>query len=246
MAGSDFRSIGAWRILAARPIRVRSRVGESSGMDIKLRRTGDSGRSPLSYLGIPLAGLAIFGLAACGTSTTSTSSADPGSSPAANSQKAANHAVPPDGAVSVAKGFCRSQDLHVYVTPTPSTAERAFYQLSYHNTSAHSCVLRGYPGVSTVAGDDGHQVGHSAIRKSDYAPVTTVRIKPGGYAYSRIERPSTKNYSLARCAPRKVRGLRIYPPEETAALYVPLSGDACSDTSAGTMEVGAITGNPRQ
>lgn len=206
-------------------------------------RTGDTGRSKISYLGVPLAGLALFGLAACGSPSASNASSDPGSTPAANSQKAANHA--PDGANTVAKGFCESRDLKLYVASLPSEAGHPFSRLEFHNVSGHSCVMRGYPGVSTVAGDDGHQVGHSAIRQPDFGPVSTVRVAPGGYAYARLQQVDPDNYSLARCAPRKVRGLRVYPPEETAAKYVPMAGDACSDGSVGRPQIGAITANPR-
>jgi hypothetical protein len=37
-----------------------------------------------------------------------------------------------------------------------------------------------------------------------------------------------QNYDPADCAPVPVRGLRVYPPGDTASLFVPLEGTACS------------------
>jgi hypothetical protein len=41
------------------------------------------------------------------------------------------------------------------------------------------------------------------------------------------------NYDAGVCRPTPVRGLRVYPPGETAALVVPATGTGCAGTPPG-------------
>jgi hypothetical protein len=41
------------------------------------------------------------------------------------------------------------------------------------------------------------------------------------------------NYDAAVCRPTPVRGLRVYPPGDTAALFVPAEGTGCAGTPPG-------------
>jgi hypothetical protein len=53
--------------------------------------------------------------------------------------------------------------------------------LQLRNVRSSSCTLYGYPGVSWVAGADGHQVGAAAERQSDNSGSAehTVTLAPG-------------------------------------------------------------------
>jgi hypothetical protein len=48
------------------------------------------------------------------------------------------------------------------------------YPLNLRNTRASTCTVQGYAGVSFVAGDDNHQIGHAASRDTGSAPTITL------------------------------------------------------------------------
>jgi uncharacterized protein DUF4232 len=112
--------------------------------------------------------------------------------------------------------------------------------LVFTNRGNRSCELQGFPGVSYVAGDDGHQVGSAAARTGDRGK--SVPIAPGGTASAQLRQVNVANFDAATCQPTPVRGLRVYPPGETAAIFVPLGGTGCAGTPSGPqLTVQAVT-----
>ncbi|OLT04964.1 hypothetical protein BJF90_21230 [Pseudonocardia sp. CNS-004] len=103
--------------------------------------------------------------------------------------------------------------------------------LIFTNTGSRTCELRGFPGVSYVAGDDGHQVGPAAAMSGERGG--QVPIAPGGTAQAQLQLANVQNYETDACHPVPVRGLRVYPPGDTAALFVPVEGTGCSATPPG-------------
>ncbi|MDT7579277.1 MAG: hypothetical protein QOK35_541 [Pseudonocardiales bacterium] len=57
---------------------------------------------------------------------------------------------------------CTSGRLKASLGPSEGAAGSVFAPLVLTNDGTGTCELRGYPGVSYVAGDDGHQVGPAA------------------------------------------------------------------------------------
>ena len=103
--------------------------------------------------------------------------------------------------------------------------------LVFTNTGSHACELRGFPGVSYVAGDDGHQVGPAAQETGERA--AEVVLRPGGQAVALVQFVQVANFDAAVCRPTPVRGLRVYPPGDTASLFVPAAGTGCAGTPPG-------------
>jgi uncharacterized protein DUF4232 len=103
--------------------------------------------------------------------------------------------------------------------------------LVFTNTGRRACELRGFPGVSYVAGDDGHQVGPAAEMVGGRGP--QVRIDPGRSAAAALQLANVGNFDPGACRPTAVRGLRVYPPGDTAALFVPAEGTGCAGTPPG-------------
>jgi hypothetical protein len=104
--------------------------------------------------------------------------------------------------------------------------------VQFTNTSSKSCVMEGFPGVSYVTGDSGQQVGGAASRSGSIGPEVT--LAPGAMASAIVQMAQTANFDAGQCKPVAVRGLRIYAPDDTAALFLPFSGSqttACSSTS---------------
>jgi len=111
--------------------------------------------------------------------------------------------------------------------------------LVFTNIGSQACEMQGFPGVSYVAGDVGQQVGPAAERVGD--PGGSVRIAPGATASAQLQLVNVANYDAAVCRPTPVRGLRIYPPDETAALFVPVEATGCAGAPPGSqLTVGTI------
>jgi hypothetical protein len=100
--------------------------------------------------------------------------------------------------------------------------------LVFTNTGSRTCELRGFPGVSYVAGDDGHQVGPAAEESGERGPA--VPIAPRGTAVAQLRLVNALNFDAAACRPTPVRGLRIYPPGDTASLFLSLDSTGCAAT----------------
>ncbi|MEV4350649.1 DUF4232 domain-containing protein [Actinoplanes sp. NPDC049596] len=98
--------------------------------------------------------------------------------------------------------------------------------LVFANKGDGACTLYGYPGVSFVAGDQGKQVGSAFTR----TPGTkkTVTLEPGDKARATILIADYLNVDAAACKPVQVRGYRVYPPNETASVFVAKPQTACS------------------
>ncbi|WP_284740351.1 DUF4232 domain-containing protein [Amycolatopsis sp. RTGN1] len=73
--------------------------------------------------------------------------------------------------------------------------------------------MQGFPGVSYVAGDGGHQAGESAYRTG--AKGNPVELNPRQTAAADIQFVNVHNHPDDICRPTPARGLRIYLPQET-------------------------------
>ncbi len=90
--------------------------------------------------------------------------------------------------------------------------------------------------MSFVAGDDGHQVGEPAVRSGTKGPAVT--LKPGMTATAPVGFRNITAFDPAVCRPTDVRGLRVYPPHERKAEFVPFATQGC----AGVVPGGQLTG----
>jgi hypothetical protein len=101
----------------------------------------------------------------------------------------------------------------------------------FTNKSNRMCTIQGFPGVSYVTGDDGHQVGSAAVRVG--AKGAAITLVPGASAQAPVGFTQVRNYDTAVCKPTTVRGLRVYPPHDTASVFIPLDGMGCAGNPPG-------------
>ena len=197
--------------------------------------------------GLRIAALSVLALtlAGCSSSTTAgpasvpeTTAAAPtmASEPATPRMPTGSPATPTGSAVAPG---CRSAQLNASLGPPEGAAGSVYRVLIFTNTGSQACAMQGFPGVSYVAGDGGRQVGPAAERVGDAGG--SVRIAPGATASAQLQLVNVANYDAAVCRPTPVRGLRIYPPGETAALFVPVEATGCAGTPPGSqLTVGTI------
>jgi hypothetical protein len=108
-----------------------------------------------------------------------------------------------------------------------AAAGSVYVPIDFTNTSATTCTMTGYPGVSFVSAPHGKQLGTAATR-NPAAPPAMVTLAPGAVAHATLQVAQAGNYSPAACAPVAAHWLRIFPPNQTAAIYARYGARACS------------------
>ncbi|TNM69006.1 DUF4232 domain-containing protein [Streptomyces sp. NP160] len=135
------------------------------------------------------------------------------------------------GGTSGAVPACRTADLALSLLPGEGGASAGHQHdtIQFTNRGSAACALDGHPGVSLVTGDSGQQLGAAATREGSPAPV---RLGPGASAYADLSVAEAGDYDAAQCQPQAAKGLRVYPPDQTAAAFVPADGlTGCASSS---------------
>ena len=194
------------------------------------------------------AAAAVLFLAGCGAGTpqaqtSSTPAASPSSSasqPAAAAGAAAGPATStPASAAPAPAGpaLCKAAGLTATTDSTGGGAAGSVYmQLLLTNSGTEPCMLLGFAGVSLTAGADGAPIGAAAAR--DTTPATEVLLEPGQAGAATLRYTQARNYPDCTVVP--AAGFRIYPPEDTASLFIAQPRDACSNTGINLLTIGAF------
>jgi hypothetical protein len=184
-----------------------------------------AGRAVLAATALACAGIL---LAACGSSggsaaapTTVTATASASTPPSAAGSSPAPHAGP---------AACATSGLSVRLGAGNAAAGSTFIQILFTNTAGSTCTLFGYPGVSFVTGQGGGQIGSAAMRDAAQ-PAASIVLAAGGVAHATLRVVQALNYPAAGCKPTAVSTLRIFPPGQTAPLYLAFPAETCASTS---------------
>jgi hypothetical protein len=166
------------------------------------------------------------------TTVTTTAPATSSSAPATSSSAPATSLSPagpsacPNGSLQVKQGIAQGYAGGVYEV------------IDFTNTSGSSCTLLGYPGVSLVSGPSNTQIGLAA-KRSTATPVRQLTLAPGATANALLQIVDALNYPPASCAPTKATALRVYPPNQTAPVFLPNTSYGCA-MPVQTMFIGAV------
>jgi hypothetical protein len=140
---------------------------------------------------------------------------------------------------------CAVSDLRTSLTAAGGSAGAFHYQLVFLNSSASTCTLYGFPGVSFLDGR-GHQIGPAA-QEGPAAVRQLVRLAPGQKGYAGL---SVTDPGIPPCAgPGNVAQIRVYPPASfgPALVTAPAGMQVCTSpntTSYVASTVGPITAAP--
>ncbi len=93
--------------------------------------------------------------------------------------------------------------------------------------------------MSFVGGGNGTQIG-AAGELDRSSPHGTVTLDPGKSAHAPLRIAQALNYPKDTCQPVTADGLRVYPPGETHALFVPSGLTACRSSSVKLITVQAL------
>jgi hypothetical protein len=169
-----------------------------------------------------------------GCSSSSSSPSTPTSSPGASSPAAPNSntapATTPASSLSPATtgpAPCATSGLNVTLGPSSGYAGGVDQTIVFTNTSGATCTLYGYPGVSLVSAPPHTQIGLAAQRSST-TPVKLITLASGATASAVLQVVDALNFGTATCSPTKAAFLRIYPPNQTAPVYLADASEVCA------------------
>lgn len=185
---------------------------------------------------VALAGAAslAFALTACGSSGSDDVNAESGDSSATTSTSPT--ASPSSAGVGPSVGRCATKDVKGRVRELGGAAGTAYYAIRLTNTGSGPCTISGFGGVSLI-GDGDQQIGAPARRDTTEGPAKVVVLTPGGSAVQRLGVGTAVNYPKARCHPTDASALRVYPPDQTASLRIPIKVTGCASTSVKLLTV---------
>lgn len=103
------------------------------------------------------------------------------------------------------------------------------------NTGSEPCLLRGFPGVSLAADAAGGPIGAPA-KRDETVPVADVLLAPGKAGSAVLRYTNAGNYT--DCTRTDAAGYRIYPPEDTASLFLAQPTQACTNAAIELLTIG--------
>lgn len=201
---------------------------------------------------VTAAAAAVLLLSGCGQAQTQSASASPSSAQSTTAAPATSSAAPsapassaPVSSSPAASGaaagpaLCKAANLKGTLDSTGGGAAGSVYsKLILTNTGAEPCVLKGFAGVSLTAGADGDPIGAAATR-DDSTPAADVLLAPGQAGSATLRYTQSGNYP--DCTRTPAAGFRVYPPEDTASLFLAAPKDACSNAGINLLTIGAFT-----
>jgi hypothetical protein len=160
--------------------------------------------------------------------------------PTAPSLRGSRSAAPPATSGGVTR--CHTGQLHVGVVGGDNAAGHIGLRVVFTNTSARTCIMYGYPGVSFLSAA-GVQINDPAQRAG--GPPTTVRLAPHQAAQADLLLVNVANYAgNPTCQPTLTAGVRVYPPDETVPVFVASAQQICQVNGTGVPQIYPVqTGN---
>jgi hypothetical protein len=123
---------------------------------------------------------------------------------------------------------CATSGLSVTLGSPSGYAGGVYQTIVFTNTSGAACTLYGYPGVSLVSAAPYTQIGLAAQRSST-APVKVIMLAAGSSANAVVQVVDALNFPSASCRPSQAAYLRVYPPNQTAPVYLKDASEACAE-----------------
>jgi hypothetical protein len=172
----------------------------------------------------------------------SSSSPVPSSQPssASPSRTVSGAATDPAASSAAAAGpdLCKAANLTGALDATGGGAAGSVYmKLILTNSGSEPCLLKGFAGVSLTADATGGPIGAAATR-DESTLVADVLLAPGKAGSATLRYTQAGNYP--GCTHTPAAGFRVYPPEDTASLFVAAPKDACSDAGINLLTIGAF------
>lgn len=180
----------------------------------------------LAMITAAVTGLALTGCGSDSTNASSTSSTGPATTTTAASTSSTR--------ATVASIHCATNELSASLGVPNAGAGQVYTPLVLTNTGTRTCELRGFPGVS-VLDSAGNQIGQPAGREG--AEGTTVSIAPGKTASATLH-TTNQGVGGGSCSAESAK-IKVFPPDDTAALTFPAAYTVCGGFQVSTLVAGS-------
>jgi hypothetical protein len=186
--------------------------------------------------------ICVAAVAGCSSSSTpatpgTTSPTTPGAS-STGTAAATSPGTNPTTPTVAALPACPTSSLQVKLGLSEGYAGGVYQLINFTSTSSASCTLYGYPGVSLVTGPPYAQLGLAA-KRSTTTPVKLITLAPGETADAQLQIVDALNFPSATCHPTKATNLKVYPPNQTAPVYLADTSYGCAKPVQ-TMVIGPV------
>ena len=121
---------------------------------------------------------------------------------------------------------CATSALQIKLGTSDGYAGGMYQTIDFTNTSGSPCTLFGYPGVSLVTGPPYKQLGLDAKRNTSTS-AQVVTLAPGATANAVVQIVDALNFPSPSCEPAKAAALKVYPPNQFTAVYLPDTSYGC-------------------
>jgi len=186
-------------------------------------RNRGSARRPGARAGqVAAALIALAAVAGCSSSSSPSSAASPASTAPASTAPATSLSPAVTGPPP-----CATSGLNVTLGASSGYAGGVDVPIVFTNTSGATCTLSGYPGVSLVSAPPYTQIGLAAQRAST-VPVKLITLATGAAANAVLQIVDALNFGSATCSPTQAAFLRIYPPNQTAPVFLADTSEICA------------------
>lgn len=227
---------------------------KSGGMSTHQPRSASPSRTAKVLQLATALGLAAM-LAACGPSVSpgAPGTSNPASvpSPSASSPAAPTEATPSSMAPETTTAAPAETPLCTAASLTGAldasgggAAGSVFMKLTLTNSSAASCILDGYAGVSMVnagaseSGSAPEPIGAPAVRNTNEPSAGPITLAPGVGATAVLQYTQADNYQ--NCQREQADSVLVYPPSATDWLEIPHPLTACSNADIELLHLGAF------
>ncbi|PWI45527.1 DUF4232 domain-containing protein [Streptomyces sp. ICBB 8177] len=194
-----------------------------------------SGGSSTAASGSTTASQSASALGSTGTSSQPSTSTGTGST-ATSGTSSSSLRTQAGGAASVVP--CATGQLKATQQDASVGAGQYYSKIVFTNVSGTTCTLDGFPGVSYVK-QAGVQSGNAAQRSG--GPAHVVTLKPHGTASAVLhDANGIGGYDPSQCRLSQAQGLRVYPPNQKAALFIPWSTQHCAGPTIHSLTIGPV------
>jgi hypothetical protein len=141
--------------------------------------------------------------------------------------------------VAAAGQQCTTDQLSVAQTNLGVGAGQLDFTITFTNNADQPCTMTGYPGVSYEA-LPGKPTGAPAARSgATYHTVTLAAHGTAGATFH--DANGLSGYDPGTCKLTDATGLKVYPPGEKSALFLPWKTQHCTGTGVHAPLVGPVT-----
>lgn len=192
--------------------------------DGRVKRRGRQAMAAVAAVCVAMLAAACGSIPAAGGGSTATT---PAAGSSATATAPAPQPVTSSAAPAAQAGPCGTSALRVTLGSQEGAAAGHFYRtLDFTNISGASCTLYGYPGVSFVTAIGGSQIGAAASRSP--ASKRLIVLAPGKKAHATLDLLDVLNFPSSQCAATNAHWIKVYPPNQFSATYVPWTAMVCS------------------